>query len=63
MDLEESKRRMHDRKLYYAGQPELIADQLTYLEKNFDYNQLRPSQQEEKQTLLKQLFAEIGEGC
>lgn len=45
MDLEESKRRMHDGKLYYAGQPELIADQLTHLEKNFDYNQLRPSQQ------------------
>lgn len=45
MDLEESKRRMHNGKLYYAGQPELIADQLTYLEKNFDYNQLRPSQQ------------------
>ncbi|MFZ1780150.1 MAG: sugar O-acetyltransferase [Enterococcus aquimarinus] len=63
MDLEESKRRMHDGKLYYAGQPELIADQLTYLEKNFDYNQLRPSQQKEKQALLKQLFAEIGESC
>ncbi len=39
MDLEESKCRMHNGKLYYAGQPELIADQLTYLEKNFDYNQ------------------------
>ena len=63
MDLEESKCRMHNGKLYYAGQPELIADQLTYLEKNFDYNQLRPSQQKEKQTLLKQLFAEIGESC
>ena len=54
---------MHNGKLYYAGQPELIADQLTYLEKNFDYNQLRPSQQKEKQTLLKQLFAEIGKSC
>ncbi len=54
---------MHNGKLYYAGQPELIADQLTYLEKNFDYNQLRPSQQKEKQALLKQLFAEIGESC
>lgn len=63
MDLEESKRRMHNGKLYYTGQPELIADQLTYLEKNFDYNQLRPSQQKEKQALLKQLFAEIGESC
>ncbi len=64
MDLEESKRRMHNGKLYYTGQPELIAaDQLTYLQKNFDYNQLRPSQQKEKQTLLKQLFAEIGESC
>ena len=63
MDLEESKRRMHNGKLYYAGQPELITDQLTYLEKNFDYNQLRPSQQKEKQALLKQLFAEIGESC
>ncbi len=54
---------MHNGKLYYTGQPELIADQLTYLEKNFDYNQLRPSQQKEKQALLKQLFAEIGESC
>ncbi len=63
MDLEESKRRMHNGKLYYTGQPELIADQLPHLEKNFDYNQLRPSQQKEKQTLLKQLFAEIGESC
>ena len=63
MDLEGSKCRMHNGKLYYAGQPELIADQLTYLEKNFDYNQLRPSQQKEKQALLKQLFAEIGESC
>ncbi len=64
MDLEESKRRMHNGKLYYTGQPELIAaDQLTYLQKNFDYNQLRPSQQKEKQALLKQLFAEIGESC
>ena len=54
---------MHNGKLYYAGQPELIADQLTYLEKNFDYNQLRPSQQKEKQALLKQLFAEIGKSC
>ncbi len=34
MDLEESKRRMHNGKLYYTGQPELIAaDQLTYLQK------------------------------
>ena len=63
MDLEESKYQIHNGKLYYAGQPELIADQLTYLEKNFDYNQLRPSQQKEKQALLKQLFAEIGESC
>lgn len=63
MDLQETKNRMHSGKLYYSGQPELVADQLTYLEKNFDYNQLRPSQQEEKQALLKEMFAEIGEGC
>ncbi|MHC5269392.1 sugar O-acetyltransferase [Enterococcus sp. LJL98] len=63
MDLSEVKKRMHTGQLYYSGQEELVADQLTYLEKNFDYNQLRPSQQAEKQALLKEMFAEIGEGC
>lgn len=48
MDLTEAMKRMHNGKLYYSGQEELVADQLTYLEKNFDYNQLRPSQQAEK---------------
>lgn len=63
MDLTEATKRMHNGKLYYSGQEELVADQLTYLEKNFDFNQLRPSQQVEKQALLKEMFAEIGEGC
>lgn len=63
MDLQESVERMHAGKLYYADEPELVAEQMVYLDKVFAYNQLPPSKQDEKQALLKEMFAEIGEGC
>lgn len=63
MDKEEIKRRMQTGELYHCNDVELIKEQIACLDKLFEYNQLKPSQQEEKQKLLKEMFAEIGEGC
>lgn len=38
-------------------------EQATCLEKLYDFNATRPSQGEKRQELLKEMFAEIGEGC
>ena len=37
--------------------------QTACLEKLYDYNATRPSEAEKRQNLLKEMFAEIGEGC
>lgn len=63
MNLEEATARMHNKQLYYADAPELAAEQMIYLDKLFAYNQLPPSKQNEKQSLLKEMFAEIGDNC
>ena len=63
MDLEKLKRRMHSGELYCCDEPTIAAEQMLYLDKLFAYNQLPPSRTEEKQTLLKEMFAEIREGC
>ena len=36
---------------------------MTCLEKMYDYNQTRPSQMEKRAELIKETFAEAGEGC
>lgn len=42
---------------------ELVGFQMTCLEKMYDYNQTRPSQMEKRAELIKEMFAEVGEGC
>lgn len=42
---------------------ELVGFQMTCLEKMYDYNQTRPSQMEKRAELIKEMFAEAGEGC
>lgn len=63
MDLQETLTRMHNQKLYYSDDPSLVKEQLEYLDLLYDFNHLKPSKVEEKQALLKQLFADIGEEC
>ena len=48
---------------YHYDDPSLYDGQREYQELLFDYNQLRPTQTKEKQALMKQMFAEIGDGC
>ncbi|GFH43063.1 galactoside O-acetyltransferase [Lactococcus hodotermopsidis] len=48
---------------YHYDDPEIMGEQMTYLETLYDYNATRPTEHEKKQALLKKMFAEIGENC
>ena len=56
--------KLHTREIYVPTEyPELMKKQSECLDLLFEYNSLRPSETEKKTTLLKKMFAEIGEGC
>jgi galactoside O-acetyltransferase len=40
-----------------------MGDQLSYQEKLYEYNLTHPTEQDKRQKILKEMFAEIGEGC
>ena len=55
--------KMHSGEIYNSGDSELLAYQSRFVERLYDYNSLRPSQQKERDALLKEMFAEIGDDC
>ena len=57
------RERMEKGLLYLPGDPDLAREQIQRLDKLFEYNALKPSEQERKQQLLKEMFAEIGKNC
>lgn len=57
------KDRMHTGELYLPGDEEIMKRQTQCLEKLYDFNHTRPSEQEKRQRMLKDMFAEIGENC
>lgn len=60
MDIRE---KLHNGMLYCSGNETLMKEQTECLELLYDYNETRPSEGERRQALLRQMFAEIGEGC
>ncbi len=54
---------LHDGSIYVPTDDSLMEIQLRCLEKLYDYNATRPLEQEKRAALLKEMFAEIGEGC
>lgn len=54
---------LHSGELYFPNDEEIMALQLQCLEKLYDYNATRPTEQERRAALLREMFAEIGEGC
>ena len=54
---------LHTGAIYDPNDPEVFAFQRICMEKLYEYNLLRPSQQELRDKMLKEMFAEIGEGC
>lgn len=57
------RERMQSQKIYCSDDDELIAEQTLCLEKLYDFNQTRPSETKKREALLKDLLAEVGEGC
>ena len=54
---------LHSGKVYCCSDEELLKIQFECLEKLYDFNATRPSEYEKRTKLLKEMFAEIGEGC
>lgn len=59
----ENKDRMFTGDLYLPNDAAITEEQNTCLELLYTFNQTRPSEQEKRNQLLKQMFAEIGENC
>ncbi|HJE86885.1 sugar O-acetyltransferase [Levilactobacillus brevis] len=55
--------KMHTGDLYLPDDPAIEVEQKRYLDKLYDYNHTRPSQSEQQQRLLQELFAELGPNC
>ena len=49
--------------LYNPDNDEIVKDQIDCMDKLWEFNQLKPSQIEEKRKYMKENFAECGEGC
>lgn len=60
MDIRE---KMHAGELYDPADEALAREQTECLEKLYDYNATRPSEGEKRAKMLREMFAEIGEGC
>lgn len=57
------KEKMHNVSLYLPNDPEIVEEQTKCLEKLYEYNATRPSEAQKRTELLREMFAEIGEGC
>lgn len=57
------KDRMHTGELYLPGDEEILERQFRCLDRLYDFNMTRPTEMKKREALLKEMFAEIGEGC
>ena len=57
------KDKMHTGELYLPGNDEILKRQTKCLDRLYDFNMTRPTEFEKRQKLMKEMFAEIGDGC
>ena len=57
------KERMHTGELYLPGDEEILEEQIKRLDRLYDYNMTRPTESGKRETLLREMLAEVGEGC
>ncbi len=57
------KDKLHTGDLYLPGDDEILVEQQQCLEKLYDFNQTRPSEMDKRSAMLKEMLAEVGEGC
>ena len=57
------REKMHNGELYLPSDRELVEEQMGYMERLYDFNHTRPSESGKRNEMLKEMFAEFGEGC
>ncbi len=57
------KDKLHSGEIYNPADGSIFDEQLLLLNRLYDFNQTRPIEQEKRTAMLKEMFAEIGEGC
>ena len=57
------REKLHTGELYYPSDDAIMQEQLGYLDKLYEFNQTRPTELDKREQMLKEMFAEIGEGC
>ena len=55
--------KMHNGSLYSCDDAALVQEQLHCLDRLYEFNHTRPLEQDKRQALLQEMFAEVGEGC
>ncbi len=55
--------KMHTGALYLPMDPQIMVEQTKCLDKLYDYNNTRPTEGERRFAMLREMFAELGEGC
>lgn len=63
MSLDKTFEAMHSGELYLPMDEELFAHQTECLDRLWEFNMTRPTELEKRGEMLKEMFAEIGEGC
>ncbi|MBR3835445.1 MAG: sugar O-acetyltransferase [Clostridia bacterium] len=58
-----NREKLHSGEIYYPSDDEIMKEQLLCLDKLYDFNMTRPLEQDKREKMLKEMFAEIGEGC
>ena len=57
------KNKLHTGELYLPNDDSIMREQLLCLERLYEFNAARPSELAKRTEMLKEMFAEIGEGC
>lgn len=57
------KDKLHTGELYLPGDDEISRDQQMRLDRLYDFNATRPTQMDKRKALMKEMFAQVGEGC
>ena len=57
------REKMHTGELYFPNDEEIMKEQALCLDQLYDFNATRPLESEKRTMLMKEMFAEIGEGC
>ena len=57
------REKIHSGDIYQPGDPEIMAEQVRYLDMLKEYNAISHLEQEKRDAMLKRMFAQIGENC